>query len=104
MKIVLRNIRHRPSEALVELLHKELKSLQGDLPFREARVCLERRPDREEQFRVSFHLVAPGPDVIVASSGETLRSAMFRALAAVNSRIGRREGSRTAGGDTGKPG
>lgn len=96
MKIVLRNVRHRPSEALVELLHKELHSLQGDLPFREARVCFERRPDREEQFRVSFHLVAPGPDVIVSSSGETLRAAMYRALAAINSRIGRRDGSRTA--------
>ena len=62
------------------MIEKELKSLQPDLQIDEARVHLERSLTDSPPFSVSFHLVTPGPDVIVKATDHTLRAAVLKAF------------------------
>jgi hypothetical protein len=90
MKIVLKNLRHKPSPSLLELLEKELEALLPDLRIDEARVLFERLPDASPPFRVAFHLVTPGPDVMVETTDHTLRAALLKAFAALRDKIAHR--------------
>ena len=90
MKRLLRHVNHNPSWSLTELLDKELAALQGELRIDEARVRFERHNDSSPPFRVSMHLVTPGPDVVVESTDHTLRAALLKAFEVVREKIDRR--------------
>ena len=90
MKIILKHLHHNPSPSLLELLEKELEALLPDLRIDEARVLFERLPDASPPFRVAFHLVTPGPDVMVETTDHTLRAALLKAFEAVRDKIGHR--------------
>ena len=90
MRITLKNLHHKPSPSLIELLEKELAALSTDLHIDEARVLFERRLDASPPFRVTFHLVTPGPDVEAETSDHTLRAALLKAFDALRSKIGHR--------------
>jgi len=90
MKLKLTHRNHSPSPSIVEMLDKELKSLQADLQIDEARIHLERSLTESPPFSVSFYLVTPGPDIRVKATDQTLRAAVSKAVARVSSKIGQR--------------
>jgi ribosome-associated translation inhibitor RaiA len=90
MKLNLTHSNHVPSESIVEMIEKELNALQPDLQIDEARVHLERSLTDSPPFTASFHLVTPGPDVIVSSTDHTLRAALLKALAEIEDKISHR--------------
>lgn len=95
MKLTLTHRNHAPSKSIVEMIDKELKSLLPDLQIDEARVHLERSLTDSPPFNASFHLVTPGPDVIVKSNDHTLRAAILKALQRITGKIGHRLEKRT---------
>jgi ribosome-associated translation inhibitor RaiA len=94
MKLTLTHRNHAPSKSIVEMIDKELKSLQPDLQIDEARVHLERSLTDSPPFNASFHLVTPGPDVIVKSNDHTLRAAILKAFQRIAGKIGHRREKR----------
>jgi ribosome-associated translation inhibitor RaiA len=94
MKLTLTHRNHAPSKSIVEMIDKELKSLQPDLRIDEARVHLERSLTDSPSFNASFHLVTPGPDVIVRSKDHTLRAAILKAFQRIAGKIGHRHSKR----------
>lgn len=94
MKLTLTHSNHAPSTSIVEMIERELKSLLPDLQIDEARVRLERSLTDSPPFSVSFHLVTPGPDVIVKSSDHTLRAAILKAFERIAGKIGHRRAKR----------
>lgn len=94
MKLILRHLHHQPSESLLELIKAELDSLKGSLQIDEARIHLERRLTGTPPFSVSFHLVTPGPDIMVDAADYTLRAALLKAFASIKSKIGHRHAKR----------
>ncbi len=94
MKLTLTHRNHAPSESIVEMIDRELQSLQPELRIDEARVHLERSLTDSPPFSASFHLVTPGPDVIVQATDHTLRAALLKAVAAVRDKIDHRHQKR----------
>ena len=94
MKLTLTHRNHAPSKSIVEMIDKELKSLQPALQIDEARVHLERSLTDSPPFNASFHLVTPGPDVIVKSNDHTLRAAILKAFQRIAGKIGHRHTKR----------
>lgn len=95
MKLTLTHRNHAPSRSIIEMIEAELKSLQSDLQIDEARVHLERGLTVSPPFSASFHLVTPGPDVIVKSTDHTLRAAVLKAFQRIADKIGHRHAKRT---------
>lgn len=87
MKLTLTHRNHAPSASLIETLHKELKALEPSLQIDEARVHLERSLNDSPPFRISFHLVTPGPDVMAEATDHTLRAAMLKAFDLIRGKI-----------------
>lgn len=94
MKLTLTHRNHSPSKSIVEMIQNELKSLEPDLQIDEARVHLERSLTDSPPFNASFHLVTPGPDVIVKSNDHTLRAAILKAFQRIAGKIGHRHAKR----------
>ena len=94
MKLTLSHRNHAPSKSIVEMIQNELQALKPDLHIDEARVRLERSLTDSPPFSVSFHLVTPGPDVIVKSSDHTLRAALLKAFDRIAGKIGHRRAKR----------
>ncbi len=90
MKLTLKHLNHQPSESLIELLEKELDALLPDLHIDEARVLFERRLGVSPPFRVAFHLVTPGPDVVAEAADHTLRAALRKTVDSTRAKIGHR--------------
>lgn len=95
MKLTLSHRNHAPSKSIVEMIESELKALLPDLQIDEARVRLERSLTDSPPFSVAFHLVTPGPDVIVKSSDHTLRAAILKAFERIAGKIGHRKVKRS---------
>ncbi len=94
MKLTLSHRNHAPSKSIVEMIETELKSLLPTLQIDEARVRLERSLTASPAFSASFHLVTPGPDVVVSSSDHTLRAAILKAFAKISDKLGHRKAKR----------
>jgi ribosome-associated translation inhibitor RaiA len=95
MKLTLSHRNHVPSKSIVEMIENELKALLPDLQIDQARVRLERSLNESPPFSVSFHLVTPGPDVVVKSSDHTLRAAILKAFQRIAGKIGHRREKRS---------
>jgi ribosome-associated translation inhibitor RaiA len=94
MKLTLKHRNHSPSKSIVEMIEGELKAIESDLQIDEARVQLERSLTESPPFSVSFHLVTPGPDVIVKATDHTLRAAILKAFERIAGKIGHRRSKR----------
>ncbi len=95
MKLKLTHRNHAPSKSIVEMIETELKALEPDLQIDEARVHLERSLTNSPPFSASFHLVTPGPDVIVTATDHTLRAAVLKAFDGIADKIGHRHAKRS---------
>jgi ribosome-associated translation inhibitor RaiA len=60
-------------------MEEEIFKLQDLVRIDEARVRLERRRGQMPPYRVSVHLVTPGPDIRVETSEHTIAAAMIKA-------------------------
>ena len=58
----------------------------------EARVLVERQPGISPPFRISAHLVTPGPDVMAEGKDHTLRAALGKLLRSISDKITHRAG------------
>jgi hypothetical protein len=94
MKLTLTHRNHTPTKSIIELIQGELKSMLPDIQIDEARVHLERSLTESPPFSASFHLVTPGPDVVVSSKDHTLRAAVLKALKGIAEKIEHRDAKR----------
>ena len=94
MKLTFSHRNHTPSVSIIEMIKAELKSLLPDLQIDEARVHLERSLTDSPPFKASFHLVTPGPDVIVEATDHTLRAAVLKAFQCIVDKIEHRHAKR----------
>jgi len=95
MKMTFSHRNHTPSVSIIDMIKAELKSILPDLQIDEARVHLERSLTDSPPFSASFHLVTPGPDVIVSSTDHTLRAAVLKAFKGIADKIEHRQTKRT---------
>ncbi len=91
MKIILKHLHHIPSRSLTALIQKQLEDIGRTRQIDEARVTVERRLEASPPFRVSAHLVTPGPDVCAAANDHTFRAALQKTMAQLTACIGHRQ-------------
>jgi hypothetical protein len=94
MKLVIQHRHHAPSADFTALIESEMKALQPVLRIDEARVRIERQPDASPPFRISAHLVTPGPDVCADANDHTLRAALGKLVHRIRNKIAHRSGRR----------
>jgi ribosome-associated translation inhibitor RaiA len=92
MKLILKHRFHQPSASFTALVESELTSLGSQLRIDEARLCIEHLPELSPPFRISAHLVTPGPDVMAEATDHTLRAAFAKVIRQLGERIGHRSG------------
>ncbi len=88
MKITLKHLHHTPSTSLTVLIEQQLGELGKTRQIDEARVVIERRLEASPPFRVSAHLVTPGPDVFAEAADHTLRAAWQKTMTQLAANIG----------------
>lgn len=91
MKLSLTHHHHQPSPSFIALIKQRIESLGGALQIEEARVLVERRCEESPAFRVTAHLVTPGPDVVAEAVDHTLRAALGKLFGKLEARIDHRE-------------
>ena len=94
MKLHIQHRHHSPSAAFTALVTQQIESLREALQIDEARVLIERRLESSPPFRISAHLVTPGPDVLAEAVDHTLRAALQKLVAELESRIDHRHRKR----------
>jgi ribosome-associated translation inhibitor RaiA len=94
MKLTLTHRNHAPSKSIIDMIEKELKSLEAELQIDEAIIHVERSLTESPPFSISFHLVTPGPDVIVSSNDHTLQAALLKAIEKIRDKIDHRKEKR----------
>ena len=77
------------------MIENKMHLLLPDLKIDEARVRLDRSLTESPPYSASFHLVTPGPDVIVSSSDHTLRAAVLKAFCLIDEKIEQRKTKRS---------
>lgn len=90
MKLILQHRLHQPSPSFTALLEQEFAALSGRLRIDEARVLVERLPDASPPFRISAHLVTPGPDVFAEATDHTLRAVLHKLMRSIGDKVTQR--------------
>jgi ribosome-associated translation inhibitor RaiA len=98
MKLSLTHRHHQPSPSFTALVKQRLEALREALQIDEARVLLERRLEGSPAFRVTAHLVTPGPDLFADGVDHTLRAALDKMIGQLEARIDHRQQKRTRRG------
>ena len=94
MKLVLKHIHHSPSASFTALIEQHLEAISKSLQIDEARVVIERQLEASPPFRISVHLVTPGPDVFAEATDHTLRAALLKTVGQIDERIEHRRHKR----------
>jgi len=76
MKIIIQHRDHQPSPFFTDLVEQHIESLREDLHIDEARILIEHRHEASPPFRVTAHLVTPGPDLLAEGIDHTLLAAL----------------------------
>jgi ribosome-associated translation inhibitor RaiA len=95
MKLILKHRHHEPSPFFTALIESEMKALEPVLRIDEARVRIEHQSDSSPPFRITAHLVTPGPDVCADATDHTLRAALAKLIRRLRGTIAHRSGRRT---------
>jgi ribosome-associated translation inhibitor RaiA len=98
MKLIVTHRLHQPSPSFTALVEQRLESLRDALKIDEARVFIERRPGESPAFRVTAHLVTPGPDMLAEAFDHTLRAALGKMFGTLEARIDHRRQKRARRG------
>jgi len=80
MKLLLQHRHHQPSASFSALVETELNALSSQMRIDEARILVEHQQDKSPPFRISAHLVTPGPDVMAEATDHTLRAALTKLI------------------------
>ena len=94
MKLTVTHRLHEPSQSFSTLVEEQIGSLREALQIDEARVVIERRLDASPAFRMTAHLVTPGPDIFAEAVDHTLRAALQKLIAQLVARIDHRHQKR----------
>jgi ribosome-associated translation inhibitor RaiA len=92
MKLILQSRDHQPSDSFHELVEAEINALGTQVRIDEARMLIEHLPESSPPFRVSAHLVTPGPDLMAKASDHTLRAAFAKVIRQLAGSIVHRSG------------
>ena len=87
MKLSLKSNLNQPSLKFSSQLREKLAALGKLLRIEEARIVVEKRVECSPAFRLSAHLVIPGPDIMVEAVDHTLRAALQKLDGLLFSRI-----------------
>lgn len=90
MKIHIQHSHVRSTDELDSLVEVPIMALQSRLLIEEATVRLEHRHEASPPFRVSVHLVTPGPDVYADGCDHTIRAAVGKAMGGLEAQISSR--------------
>jgi ribosome-associated translation inhibitor RaiA len=90
MKLSLKTSLYQPSVSFSAQLRDKLAALCKLLKIDEARIVVEKRAECSPQFRLSAHLVIPGPDIVVESADHTLRAALEKLDDLLHSQVARK--------------
>jgi hypothetical protein len=91
MKFIFTHHNHSPSKSILDMIESKMQSLLPNLKIDEAKVSLDRSLTESPPYSASFHLVTPGPDVIVSSTDHTLRAAVLKAFRLIDDKIEQRQ-------------
>ncbi|MCE9610391.1 MAG: HPF/RaiA family ribosome-associated protein [Chthoniobacter sp.] len=94
MKLILSHRHHQPSPSFTALIRQQIEILLPTLQIDEARIFVEHRHEASPAFRVTAHLVTPGPDVFAEAVDHTLRAALQKMIGQLETRIGHRHEKR----------
>jgi ribosome-associated translation inhibitor RaiA len=94
MKLNLQHHNVRSTHELDSLIENCILALQPRLQIDEANVRLECRFESSPAFGVRIHLVTPGPDVVAEGRDHTIRAAIRKAMAEIESRLNHRSAKR----------
>lgn len=95
MKMTVQHINVRSTDSVDSLVEDRILGLQPRIEIEEARVRLEQRHDLSPPFRVSIHIVTPGPDLQAEDQDHTLKAAIAKVMDALEAKIGEREKQKT---------
>lgn len=95
MKITMQHRHHQPSPSFAALVRAHLEEIHKTRQIDEARVLVERRLEDSPPFRLSLHLVTPGPDIAVEAVDHTLHAALMKTIDAVESQLAHRARKQT---------
>jgi len=90
MKLTIQHYHLRSSDELDSLVENRVFALQPRLQIDEANIRLEYRMEESPPFSVHVHLVTPGPDVFAERRDHTIRAAIEKVMADVETKIGGR--------------
>lgn len=94
MKLILRYCHHDPSNSLSSLIREHFDAIGKKRPVDEARIVVERRMEGSPPFRISVHLVTPGPDLFAESVEHTFRAALRKVVEQIEAELSRRSRKR----------
>lgn len=90
MKINIQHSHVRSTDELDSLVEGRIMALQSKLVIEEANVRLEHQHEASPPFKVSVHLVTPGPDVFADGCDHTMRAAVAKAMGGLEAQISSR--------------
>ena len=90
MRLVLHHRFVRSTHDLDSLVEERILALAPRLAIEQANICLEHRPEASPAYRVTIHLVVPGPDLRAEAVNHTLPTAFDKALAALEAQWAKR--------------
>lgn len=94
MKLNVQHHNLRSTHELDSLIEDRILALQSRLQIDEANVRLECHFEASPAFGVRIHLVTPGPDVFAEGRDHTLRAAVRKAMAQIETKMGHRAAKR----------
>ena len=87
MKLSFKTSLYQPSGSFYAQLRDKLAALCKIMKIDEAKILVEKRAEYSPPYRLSAHLVIPGPDIMVESTDYTLRAALHKLEGLLYSRI-----------------
>lgn len=94
MKLTLRHLGIRSTDALDSWIERQVLSLRSAMRIDEAVLHLRHSRETSPAYRVDAHLVTPGLDVMAEASDHTLRAALQKLLRQLRSKIDQRDRKR----------
>lgn len=94
MKLTVQRACVRSTDTFDSLVEERILALSRRIEIEEARVRLECSHALSPQYRVSIHLVTPGPDLLAGERDHTLPAAIEKAMTRLEARLDHREAKR----------
>lgn len=94
MKMTLKHISIRSTNALDSWIEKQIFSLQPQLQIDEANVRISHLHEASPPYQVHVHLVTPGPNVFAEANDHTLQAAFAKVMSQLRDKITHRSTKR----------